>query len=203
MKKTMVVSALVAVALAAVGGVLAAVGMLPMPALFGFESSSRNTQVIKSVERAEEIVLLRLGIQGISEKNEAGKFMNRKVPGSERAAFIQYEFNAKLGIDGKDVKVDETGENEFTVSIPKFIFIGHSDEQFRLVNQSSGILSFATPKIDTIGMINEILNPDAQEEYVSRNEDILKDQAQYFYGNIIKSVDPSVTVKFVFAGDDA
>ncbi len=202
MKKTLVVSALVAVALAAVGGVLAMVGLFPMPALFGTESESRNSQVIMSVERAEEVVLLRLGIQGISEKNEAGKFMNRKVPGSERAAFIQYEFNAKLGIDGKDVKVEETGENEFTVSIPKFIFIGHSDERFRLVNQNSGILSFATPKIDTLDMVNEILNPDAQEDYIARNEEILRDQAQFFYGNIINSVDPSVTVKFVFAGDD-
>lgn len=178
-------------------------GYKVFPILFDDRSDSHDSRAIQSLSREEQVVLMRLGIQGIAEKNEAGKFpfLKINIPGSERATFLQYEFNAKLGIEGRDVKVEQTADNEYLVTIPEFVFIGHSDESFRLVTEANGILSWATPKIDTVEMINKVLNEDEQDAYISKNEDILKDQAKFFYGNIFKGIDPDIEVKFEFASD--
>ncbi|WP_216699214.1 hypothetical protein [Arthrobacter sp. H14] len=176
----------------------------PMPAgfsIFGFgaQPETRNTQVINSITRQEQVVLLSLGIQGIQEENQSAKrFLGVEVPGSGRASFIQYAFNAKLGIDGKDVQIEQIGEDEYLVSIPDFIFIGHDDESFKLVTESNGALSWMTPKIDAVEMINDILNDDAKDQYVDSNEAILRDQATTFYKSIIMSVDSTIDVEFEF-----
>jgi hypothetical protein len=120
------------------------------------------------------------------------------VPGSERTSFLQYSFNAKLGIEGKDVTIRQTGADAFVVSIPRFIFIGHSNENFRLVAENNGLLSLVTPEISSVEMINNILDSDAENEYIIRNREVLEDQAKAFYGNIITSIDPNVFVRFEF-----
>ena len=181
-----------------------AVGALgAMPALFGIspfatESESRNTQVIQSITREEQVVLLSLGIQGIDEKNKRGAIWGMKIPGSERASFMQYNFNAKLGIEGKDVRIKQTGEDKFLVSIPDFIFIGHDKPSFRLVTENSGVLSWMTPRIDPVKTINGILNDEVKDKYVDSNNAILRDQAQVFYEGIITSIDSTVDVEFEF-----
>lgn len=186
--------------------VLVAVGALAMlPAglgifAFGAQSESRDTQIINSVKRQEQVVLLSLGIQGIKEEKQSAKrFLGMEIPGSERAKFIQYAFNAKLGIDGKDVRIVQTGEGKYLVSIPEFIFIGHDDESFKLATEDNGALSWMTPKIDAVEMINDILNDDAEDQYIDSNEAILRDQAMSFYKGIITSVDPTVDVEFEFS----
>ncbi|MCC6270916.1 MAG: hypothetical protein IT190_06535 [Microbacteriaceae bacterium] len=165
---------------------------------FGSQSQSRDSQVISSISRVDQVVLLSLGIQGIAEKNENSLFFGMDVPGSERTSFLQYSFNAKLGIEGKDVTIRQTGPNAFVVSIPQFIFIGHSNENFRLAAENNGLLSWVTPEISSIEMINNILDSDAEYEYIIRNREVLEDQAKTFYGNIITSIDPSVFVRFEF-----
>jgi hypothetical protein len=165
---------------------------------FGSKSESRDSQVISSISRVDQVVLLSLGIQGISEKNEKSQFFGMDVPGSERTSFLQYSFNAKLGIEGKDVTIRQTGADAFVVSIPRFIFIGHSNENFRLVAENNGLLSLVTPEISSVEMINNILDSDAENEYIIRNREVLEDQAKAFYGNIITSIDPNVFVRFEF-----
>lgn len=92
---------------------LVAVGALgAMPAVFsnfafGAKSETRNTQIINSITRQEQVVLLSLGIQGIQEEEQSEmRFLGVEVPGSGRASFIQYAFTAKLGIDGADVRIE-------------------------------------------------------------------------------------------------
>lgn len=198
--KSLVGKFLAIVALVAVGAFSA---LWAMNAFFSFSpfgaaSESRDTQVINSITREEQVVLLSLGIQGISEKSEISTLFGTKFPGSERTKFIQYAFNAKLGIEGKDVRIEQTGENAYLVCIPEFIFIGHTNEDFRLVAENNGLLSLGTPEIDSIEMVNEILDQDAQKLYVDNNEEILRDQASAFYSGIITSVDPVVVVEFEF-----
>ena len=190
----------VAVGLVVVGA-LVAVGIakaFPNFSLFESASETRNTQIINSITREEQVVLLSLGIQGISEQRERGSFLGVDVPGSGRASFVQYAFNAKLGIEGKDVTIVQTGESDLLVSIPKFIFIGHDNESFRTVVEDNGALSWVTPEIDTVEMINTILNDDAQDQYIDSNQEILEDQARVFYTAIVTSIDPTIALRFEF-----
>jgi len=144
------------------------------------------------------VVLLSLGIQGISEKTERITFLGVDVPGSERASFVQYSFNAKLGIDGRDVRIVPSGEKKYRISIPEYIFIGHSNEDFKLVAENNGALSFITPENDPVEMINSILSEDAQAEYIANNEEILREQAVMFYSGIITGIDPEISITYDF-----
>lgn len=188
---------LLAVALVAVGAFLALSGSKAFSVM---NSETLSSKLINSVVREEQVVLLSLGIQGLDERNEAKAklFGLVDVPGSERTKFIEYSFKAKLGLDGKDVGITQIRDNEFLVSIPNFIFIGHDSENFRLVAERNGVLSWATPEIDSVDMINKILSDEARTEYIELNEEILRDQAKLFYGGIIGSVAPDVVVKFEF-----
>lgn len=165
----------------------------------GTKSDTTHSQLIQSITREEQIVLVSLGIQGISTKKESSVLFGADIPWSERTLFLQYNFSAKLGIDGKDVEFELRGENDLRVFIPKFIFIGHDNEEFKLVAENNGFLSFVTPGIDRVEMINKILSSDTQEEYVSANEEILKDQVKAFYTSLIMSIDPNLEVEFEFA----
>lgn len=159
---------------------------------------STDSRVIESIEREEQVVLLSLGIQGISEKTEKQTLLGIDVPGSDRATFMQYSFNAKLGIDGRDVRIVPMGEKKYRISIPEYIFIGHSNEDFRLVAEHNGALSFITPENDPVEMINSILSEDAQAEYIADNEEILREQAIFFYSSIITGIDPEIDITYDF-----
>ncbi|CAL8970278.1 hypothetical protein TESS_TESS_02119 [Tessaracoccus sp. O5.2] len=187
--------------LALLVGVLALVGYQAAQSwrLFGSESESTDTRVIQSIKREEQVVLLSLGIQGISEKTEKRTFLGVEVPGSDRATFMQYSFNAKLGIDGRDVRIVPVGEKKYRISIPEYIFIGHSNEDFRLVAENNGVLSFITPENDPVEMINSILSADAQADYIADNEQILREQATYFYSSIITGIDPEIDITYDFS----
>ena len=47
-------------------------------------------------------------------------------------------------------------------------------------------------------MINTILNDDAKDEYVKANQDLLKEQTEFFYSSIITSVDPDIELEFEY-----
>ncbi|NYD56142.1 hypothetical protein BKA08_000380 [Nocardioides marinisabuli] len=182
----------------AVVGALVAVDRFTDFSLFGTSSESRSSQVINSVTREEQVVLVSLGIQGIDEEAVTSTVFGVEVPGSGRTTFLQYEFDAKLGIEGGDVEIEQTGEGQFLVTIPDFVFIGHDNETFRLVAEDNGLLSFATPEIDSAEMITRILNDDTKEQYVDSNLEILRDQAEAFYSRLVTAVDPTVVVEFEF-----
>ena len=192
--------ALLAVALVVVGAVLAlgVVRAVPDLSVFTSTSEARDTRVMHAVSREEQLVLLSLGIQGISEKSQRSRFLGVNVPGSERASFLQYSFNAKLGIEGKNVSIERVGDNAFKVSIPEFIFIGHDNPTFKLVAEDNGTLSFLTPRTDAVEMINSILNDELQQEYLGTNDEILRDQAKHFYSGLVSRVDPAIRVTFEF-----
>lgn len=185
-----------------VGVVLLTMGVLQaLASLFDRSNDSGydDSRIITSITREEQVVLLSLGIQGISEKIENSKFLGMTVPGSDRATFLQYSFNAKLGVEGRDVRIVQTGDKAFLISVPEFIFIGHSDENFKLVTENNGALSFITPEIDPVDMINNILSDETQDEYVNSNQDILREQMILFYSSIITGIDPEIRIKYDFS----
>lgn len=162
------------------------------------ETKGTNQQVVQALERDQQVSLLGLGIQGILEKNSRSNLMGIEMPGTTRAVFLQYSFTAKLGLEGKDVRVTEQSDGHFKVSVPEFIFIGHDDVTFKMAAEDNGVLSWVTPEIDTLEVVNEVLNDDTQQRYLEQNSDLLKEQTESFYGGLIRSVDPDLEVTFEY-----
>ena len=166
---------------------------------FSTRSETVNSQVVQAMKRTEEVSLLSLGIQGIEKKADSTTtYFGVVVPGSERTKFLQYSFDAKLGVDGKTVSIDQTGEKQFTVTIPSFRFIGYDNMNFEVAAEDNGVLSWFTPEIDSATMANNIVNSEAKQKYIGSNRELLTEQAEAFYGGIIKAVDPTIEVKFAF-----
>ncbi|TFV95391.1 hypothetical protein [Orlajensenia leifsoniae] len=156
--------------------------------------------MIESITRQQQIVLLSLGIHGLESREDKTSFAwwDIPVPGTERVSYVEYSFDAKLGIDGQDVTIEQTGDDEFLITVPEFVFIGHENERFELATESNGVLSWMTPEIDKLEMASRILNDDTEREYVDKNSDTLRDQAKFFYGSIIGGIDPAIVVRFAF-----
>lgn len=184
-------------------GAAAAIGAaraFPEFRLFGTSSQTRDTQIINAVTREQQIVLLSLGIQGIAVKDQGPTdFFGIKIPGTERATFLEYGFKAKVGIDGKDVRIRQTAEKAYVVSIPNFSLVGHSDEHFRVMAVDNGVLSALSAPIDPVEMINGILDEGSQRKYVDSNTELLKDQSRAFYTGIISAIDPTISLNFEFS----
>lgn len=186
-----------------VGGATAlwAANAFPQLTPFTTESTQEDTQVIMAVTRVQQIALVSLAIEGINEDRANSELWGIDVPGSDRVSFIRYSFNAKLGLDGEDVIVTQTGEHGFEIELPEFIFIGHDNVDFELAAESNGVLSWVTAEIDPLDVVNDVLDEDAQAQYLAKNSDLLKEQAEWFYTSLVMSVDPEADVTFVFAGD--
>lgn len=156
------------------------------------------SEVVRSLKREEQVVLVSLGVQGITERTVARKVWGKEVPGSKRTLFVQHNYRALLGIDGKQVTVKQTGPKAVEVTIPEFLFIGYNDVSFKTAVEQNGVLSWATPEIDTTNLITEILNAQTKQQHVRDNREILEEQAKAFYGGIIEGVDPTITAKFKY-----
>lgn len=167
--------------------------------VFGTTSESRNSLVVRSISREEQVVLVSMGIQGISTRKDSSDIGGWSVPGTSRTTFLQYEYDAKLGIDGKDVTIEESGPDAYVITIPEFMFIGHDDPHYETIVEDNGVLSAVTSDIDEAEMITEILNEEAKAELVADQHDLLKDQAAAFYSGIIRGVDPAIRLEFEYA----
>ena len=163
------------------------------------EFETKITAVTRSLERQQKVVLLKLGIQGITEHNTKTKVWGMEIPGSGRTLFMQHTYDALLGVDGSLVTVTQTGENAIEVSIPEFIFIGYNNAEFKVVVEDNGAISFVTPEIDTATLITQVLDDKAKKQHIDTNLDLLRTQAETFYGSIIKGVDPNLQVTYKFA----
>jgi len=161
-------------------------------------TESRSSQVIHSVNRQEQVVLLSLGIQGVEKVDSRGQIGDWVIPGSEVEAFLPYEFMAHLGIDGGEVQIEQRGENHFIITIPEFTMIGHDDVFFDELIVTGGVLSGTAKKIDQSEITNQILSDEHKAEYVSKHEDILKSQANRFYSRIVTGIDPLATLEFEY-----
>ncbi|MDN6236731.1 MAG: hypothetical protein L0J24_08550, partial [Corynebacterium flavescens] len=77
---------LTAVLTAIIVGAVAIAAIVFLKPQFGMttQSESTNTQVIKSVEREEQVVLVSLGIQGLNRQSENRALWGMQVPGSAR-----------------------------------------------------------------------------------------------------------------------
>ncbi|MEV8181536.1 hypothetical protein [Specibacter sp. NPDC078692] len=173
---------------------------LALSSLFSSSSNERDSQVIQSVTRVQEVALLSLHIEGVDRHESNGEIFGVAIPASEKTTLVQYKIDAKLGIDGSQVKIEPTGPNSFRVTIPQFIGIGFDDPVFEDPLENNNALSWlAAPAVQT-RMINNILSDENKQKYIIQNAAALKEQAKVFYSGIIASVDPEITIDFEFAG---
>ena len=173
---------------------------LALSSLFTSSSNERDSQVVQSVTRVQEVALLSLHIEGVATDEKNREILGVAVPASEKTTLIQYKFDAKLGIDGSQVKIEPTGPESYRVTIPQFIGIGFDNPVFEDALESNNALGWlAPPAIQTL-MINNILSDKNKQKYITQNAAAMKEQAQVFYSGIIASVDPGITVDFEFAG---
>lgn len=167
---------------------------------FGINSEGQDTQVIQAVQRVQEVALLKLVIQGITSERADRELFGKTIPGTGQSVFLQYDFNAKLGINGEDVTVSKTGEHTYLVTVPAFMVIGYDKPTFKVATEDGGILSWVTTDIDKVDMVNEVFNEAAQKQYLEEQQDQLKDQAELFYSSLIASIDPAAVTTFEFRG---
>ncbi len=173
---------------------------LALSSLLTSSSNERDSQVVQSVTRVQEVALLSLHIEGVARHESNGEILGVAIPASEKTTLIQYKFDAKLGIDGSQVKIEPTGPESFRVTIPQFIGIGYDDPVFEDPLESNNALSWLAPPAVQTRMINNILSDENKQKYITQNAAALKEQAKVFYSGIIASVDPEITIGFEFAG---
>ena len=169
-----------------------------LPEVFNTQREAINKQVVTSITRDQQVVLLSAGIQGLVSEETKVKVLGITVPGSSRILYMQYGYKAKLGIDGRQVKLEKRGPAAYKITVPEFIFIGHSNEEFKVAVEKNGVLSWVSPEVDHTKMINQILSDDAREKLIADNREMLQEQAVAFYAGIIKNIEPQATVEVEF-----
>lgn len=162
-------------------------------------SEERDVQVVRSVQGEEQIILLTAGLTDIQEERDSQTFFGLfDIPLSERAAFLRYEFDAKFGIDGKQVEIEPLGDKAYRITIPAFAFLGYDNPDFSIATEANGILSWTTPEIDTLEATEELLTDDAVAEHIDGFRPLLEEQAVSFYTRIVSSIEPDATLTFEF-----
>jgi len=163
-------------------------------------TEERSVQVVRSVQGEEQVILLTAGLSEDKTQVENSKFMGMiTLPGTSRLTYMRVDFDAKYGIEGKDVTISQTGENAYRITIPEFISLGLSDPQISVATEKNGILSWVTPEVDQNAIIEEVLANDTAEKHIDGFRPMLEDQARQFYTRIVESINPDVTLEFVFA----
>lgn len=168
-------------------------------------TESRDTQVIRSITGEEQVILVTAGMTDVEEergeglKFTIGDFDLFTLPGTSRSVLVRYEYDAKFGIEGKDVEIMQTGDNSYLISIPEFIYLGYTNPDLSVASEENDVLSWTTPEIDTTAVFEEVLSAPVVEEHIDGFRPVLEEQAELFYTKIVKAIDPTLTVEFEFA----
>lgn len=192
---------LVAVILALIAG--AALVSFNVGKFFG-ATESRDTQVIRSITGEEQVILVTAGMTDVQEEREDGLKLGIgdwdffTLPGSERSVLVRYEYDAKFGIEGKDVKISRTGDDSYLITIPKFIYLGYADPDLSVANEENGFLSWTTPEIDTTEIFEKLLSEQAVKQHIDGARLTLEEQAEVFYSKIVHAIDPAIMLDFEF-----
>lgn len=172
--------------------------------IFG-ATESRDTQVIRSIKGEEQVILVTAGMTDVQEEREdglnfaLGDWDLFTLPGSERSVLVRYEYDAKFGIEGKDVEISQTDDNAYLITIPKFIYLGYANPDLSVADEKNGLLSWATPEIDTTEVFEKLLSEQAVAQHIDGIRAVLEEQAELFYTRIVEAIDPTITLTFEFA----
>lgn len=167
---------------------------------FGIDVERKDSQVIAAVERTQEVSLLSLAVQGLTSEKRDREIFGQTVPGSGETVYIEYSFDAKLGLDGEQVEITRAGANRYVVSVPDFMVIGYDEPTFEVAVEDDGVLSWVTPDVDQLDMVNDVFDYDARNAYLEDQQTALQEQAEVFYNSLIAGIDPDASISYEFAG---
>lgn len=166
---------------------------------------SRDTQVVRSITGEEQVILLTAGMTDVKEERSdglkvaIGDLQLFTLPGSDRSTLVRYEYDAKFGIEGKDVGIEPGADNSYIVTIPKFISLGYSNPDLSIASEKNGALSWTTPEIDTSEVFEGILDDQALDAHIDGFRPALEEQAKTFYTRIVAAIDPTIRLEFRFS----
>lgn len=167
---------------------------------FGIDVERKDSQVITAVERTQEVSLLSLAVQGLTSEQRDREVFGQTVPGSAETVYIEYSFDAKLGVDGEQVDISSPRANSYVVSVPDFMVVGYDEPTFEVAVEDNGVLSWVTPDVDQLDMVNDVFDDDAREQYLAEQQTALQEQAKVFYDSLISGIDPEASITYEFAG---
>lgn len=164
------------------------------------KSEVKSSINIESIEKVNEVVFLNAGINEIISETKTTQVFGFDVPFSKKAALVILNYKAKFGIKSS-VKVEQIGEKEYKVIVPKFEVIGvelSKDNPYDLYDSHGELLSGTTEDIDTGKLVANQLSSDKQAEYLDKFKSEIKESAINYYKTIFSSMDSEVKVTIEF-----
>jgi len=184
---------------ALVGGFAAGILTPPWVATaLSSQSVIKNEQVVTSMEKKEQSVLLELKVKSVSEARGVPPTVIQGLPFLEKARYMIYTSKVKLGVDA--VTVVPTGDHEFVVQVPPFIWIGEDDTNIEQVISDDGILSAFTTQQSEVDQFNAIFTDELKDDYLEQNDQTLRDQTEFYFTKLATSIDPDAKLTFEFTG---
>ena len=174
--------------------------------VFFFLSKEQKSEVktsinIESIEKVNEVVFLNAGINEIISETKTTQVFGFDVPFSKKAALVILNYKAKFGIKSS-VKVEQIGEKEYKVIVPKLEVIGvelSKDNPYDLYDSHGELLSGTTEDIDTGKLVANQLSSDKQAEYLDKFKSEIKESAINYYKTIFASMDSEVKITVEFS----
>lgn len=160
--------------------------------------TDKDSLTVKSLSKEKQIVLVNLGLSEILNEEKSSQLFGKNIVGTSRKKFIQASFDAKLGLDGKDVDIAKDGKNSYLITVPKFIFIGYNNPNFKLMDEHNGVFSSFTSDINESDMINKVLNGKSKKKYLTKYNDLLRQSTKEFYRGIVQNTNPDAKLSFKF-----
>lgn len=168
-----------------------------MPATHAVKTD-KDSLTVKSLSKEKQIVLVNLGLSEILNEEKSSQLFGKNIVGTSRKKFIQASFDAKLGLNGKDVDITKDGKNSYLITVPKFIFIGYNNPNFKLLDEHNGVFSSFTSDINESDMINKVLNGKSKKKYLTKYDDLLRQSTKEFYRGIVQNTNPEAKLSFKF-----
>jgi len=164
------------------------------------KSEIKTSINIESIEKVNEVVFLNAGVNEIITETKTTQVFGFDVPFSRKTALVILNYTAKFGIKSS-VKVEQIGEKEYKVIVPKFEVIGvelSKDNPYNLYDNHGELLSGITEDVDTGKLVTNQLSSDKQAEYLDKFKSEIKESATNYYKTIFASMDSEVKVTIEF-----
>ena len=164
------------------------------------KSEVKSSINIESIEKVNEVVFLNAGVNEIITESKTTQVFGFDVPFSKKTALVILNYTAKFGIKSS-VKVEQIGEKEYKVIVPKFEVIGvelSKDNPYNLYDNHGELLSGTTEDVDTGKLVTNQLSSDKQAEYLDKFKSDIKESATNYYKTLFASMDSEVKVTIEF-----
>ena len=165
------------------------------------KSEIKSSINIESIEKVNEVVFLNAGVNEIITETKTTQVFGFDVPFSRKTALVILNYTAKFGIKSS-VKIEQIGEKEYKVIVPKFEVIGvelSKDNPYNLYDNHGELLSGTTEDVDTGKLVTNQLSNDKQTEYLDRFNSDIKESAINYDKTIFASMDSAVKITVEFS----